>query len=107
MVLRHILAALCGMFSEIPITTDGGGPTAWPSASSDLNPLDLYLWGHLKVLVYAAPVDNDEALHHCIVAACQTIHIYRGISERMRRSMMRRAEACIASHGGYYEHLLY
>jgi hypothetical protein len=26
--------------------------------------------GTLKTLVYAAPVDNEEALHHCIVDAC-------------------------------------
>jgi hypothetical protein len=50
-----------------------GGPTAWPPRSPDLNHLDSYLWGHLKTLVYAAPVDNEEALHHRIVDASQTI----------------------------------
>jgi hypothetical protein len=39
-----------------------GGPTAWPRRSPDLNPLDFYLWGQLKALAYAAPVDNEEAL---------------------------------------------
>jgi hypothetical protein len=29
--------------------------------------------GTPKALVYAAPVDNEEALHHRIVDACQTI----------------------------------
>jgi hypothetical protein len=29
-------------------------------------------------LVYAAPVDNEEALHHRIVDACQTICNYPG-----------------------------
>jgi hypothetical protein len=29
--------------------------------------------GHLKTLVYAAPVDNKEALHQRIVDACQTV----------------------------------
>jgi hypothetical protein len=69
-VLRHILAVLCKMFSVIRIMTDGG-PTAWPPRSPDLNPLDIYLWGHLKALVYAAPVDNEETLHHYIVDACR------------------------------------
>ncbi|KAJ4434371.1 hypothetical protein ANN_22931 [Periplaneta americana] len=32
-----------------------GGPIAWPPRSSDLNPLDFYLWGHLKSLVYSSP----------------------------------------------------
>jgi hypothetical protein len=83
-----------------------GGPTAWSPPSPDLNPLDFYLWGHLKTLVYAAPVDNEEALRHSIVDACHTIRNYPGIFELMRRSMMRRAEVCIESYGGHFEHLL-
>jgi hypothetical protein len=43
------------------------------STSAILNPLDFYLSGHVKALVYAAPVDNEEALHHGIVNACQNI----------------------------------
>jgi hypothetical protein len=41
--------------------------TGWPPHSPDLNPSDFYLWGHLKTHVYAAPVDNEQALHHHIV----------------------------------------
>jgi hypothetical protein len=73
---------------------------------STLARFDFYLWGHLKPLVYAAPVDNEEALHHRIVDACQTIRNYPGIFKWMRRSMMRRVEGCIESHGGQFEHLL-
>jgi hypothetical protein len=47
--------------------------------------------GHLKTLLCAAPVDNEEALHHRIVDTCQTIRNYPGIFERMWRSMSRRA----------------
>jgi hypothetical protein len=50
-----------------------GGPTAWPSRSSDFNPLDIYLWGHWNPLVYASAFDDEEALYHRIVDACQTI----------------------------------
>jgi hypothetical protein len=50
-----------------------GRPTAWPPHSPDPNFLDFYMWEHLKSLVYAAPVDNEEPPHHCIVDACQTI----------------------------------
>jgi hypothetical protein len=31
--------------------TGRGGPIAWPPRSSDLNPLDFYLWSHLKSLL--------------------------------------------------------
>jgi hypothetical protein len=65
-----------------------GGPIAWPPLStSDLNPLDLYLWGHLNTLVCATPVDKEEALHHHIVDASQTIRNYPGIFEWFRQSM--------------------
>jgi hypothetical protein len=83
-----------------------GGPTAWPPRSPDLNPLEFNLWGHLKSLVYAAPVYNEEALDHRIVDTSQTSHNYLDIFERMRQSMMRRVKACIESHGGYFGHLL-
>jgi hypothetical protein len=40
-----------------------GEPTAWSPRWPDLNPLDFYLWEHLKTLVYAAPVDNEDHLN--------------------------------------------
>lgn len=56
------------------------------SMLSRLNPLDLYLWGHLKTLLCAAPVDMEEALLHRIVDACQTIRIYPSNFEQMQQS---------------------
>jgi hypothetical protein len=47
-------------------------------------------WGHLKALVCAAPVNNEEALHNRIVDVRQTIRSCPDVSEHMRRSMMRR-----------------
>jgi hypothetical protein len=60
--------------------------------------------GTPKTLVYAAPVDNEEALHHRTVDTCQTIRNFPGIFERMQRSMRRRVKACIEYHGGHFEH---
>jgi hypothetical protein len=62
--------------------------------------------GTPKTLVSAAPVDNEEALHHCIGNVCQTIRNYPDIFERMRRSMMGSVEAYIEFYGGHFEHLL-
>jgi hypothetical protein len=106
MVLRHILAVrdvLNNTYHDGWLGR-GGGPTAWPPRSPDLNPLHFYLWGHLTTLVYAAPVDNEEA--HRIVDACQTIRNYPRIFQRTQQSMMRRVKACIVSHGRHFEHLL-
>jgi hypothetical protein len=49
---------------------------------------------------YAAPSNSEEALHRRIVDD----HSYPGISEQVRRSIIRRVEACIESHGGHFEH---
>jgi hypothetical protein len=48
------------------------------------------MWGYLNTFLYAAPVDNEEALQHRIVDGCQTIRNYPGISELMRRPGMSR-----------------
>jgi hypothetical protein len=39
-----------------------GGPVLWPPRSPDLNPLDFFLWGHLKNNVYSTPVNSREEL---------------------------------------------
>jgi hypothetical protein len=38
------------------------GPVNWPARSPDLNHLDFWLWGHLKTLVAAVPINNIEVL---------------------------------------------
>ncbi|KAM0730400.1 hypothetical protein ACS0PU_002729 [Formica fusca] len=73
----------------------------WP----DINPLD-YLWGHLKTLVYAVEITNEEKLHQRIVDACKTIRNRHGIFERVRQSVIRRVHACIETGGGHFEHSL-
>jgi hypothetical protein len=77
-----------------------------PPRPPDLNPLDFYLRGHINTPVFAASVDNEVALHHRTVDACQTIRNCPGNLERMLRAMMRRVAACIESHGGHFEHFL-
>jgi hypothetical protein len=62
--------------------------------------------GTSKILVYAASVDNEGVLPHHTVDAWQIICNYPSIFELIRQSMMRRAEVCIQSHGGHFEHLL-
>jgi hypothetical protein len=101
--LSFILAVLCEV-SYHDLGIGRGERTAWPPRSPDLNPLEFYVWGHLNTLLYAAAVDNEKALHRRTVDSCPTIRNYSRIFERMRRSMMRRAEACTVSHGGHFEH---
>ena len=46
-----------------------GGSIAWPPRSPDLTPLDYYLWGHMKTLIYETPVESEEDLLARLMAA--------------------------------------
>ena len=62
-----------------------GGPIAWPARSPDLNPLDFYLWGHLKSIVYATSIENAEILRNRIEQGFRQIRETRGTIERVTR----------------------
>jgi hypothetical protein len=99
MVLRHILAELCEMFSVTPNMTDGN---VKQDLLHGLHARQIWiLWRQLKTIVYAAPVDSKQALQHRTVDGCQTIRNFQW----MRCYIMRCVEAFIESHGGHFEHL--
>lgn len=83
-----------------------GGPVPWPARSPDLNPLDFFLWGHLKSIVYSSPVESVEDLRVRISNGIERIRQTPGIFERVRESMSRRLEACIGNEGRHFEQLL-
>ena len=39
-----------------------GGPVQWPPRSPDLTPMDFFIWGEMKCLVYETPIDTPEEL---------------------------------------------
>ena len=84
-----------------------GGPVAWPPRSPDLTPLDYYLWGRMKTLVYDTKVDSRSALCHRIFAAAEHIHNHPDNIASATQSLLMRAENCIATEGGHFEQLLY
>jgi len=57
---------------------DRGGPDALPPSPPDLTPVDYYLWGHMKTLVYETKVDSREALRDRIFAAAEHIRNHSG-----------------------------
>ena len=83
-----------------------GGPIAWPPRSPDLTPLDFYLWGHLKSRVYATQSNTRQELWQRVQEACREVRNTPGIFERVRQSLLRRAQACINEGGRNFEHLL-
>lgn len=82
------------------------GPQSWPPRSPDLNPLDFFLWGHLKSLVYKTPINTEAELRQRIRDSCDQIRHTPGIFQRVRESMIRRANACIEVEGRHFQQLL-
>lgn len=81
------------------------GPVHWPARSPDLNPLDFYLWGHLKQLVYAEPINTIEQLENRILNSVHTIQNTVNFAE-VYNSLVLRCQACINVNGGIFENLL-
>ncbi|GFX69960.1 uncharacterized protein TNCV_2099781 [Trichonephila clavipes] len=67
-----------------------GGPVNWPARSPDLSCLDFFLWSHMKSLVYASPVDSDEALVARVALVAGDIREMPGVFANVRQSLRRR-----------------
>ncbi|GFV59616.1 DUF4817 domain-containing protein [Trichonephila clavipes] len=72
-----------------------GGPVNWPARSPVLSCLDFFLWGHMKSLVYASPVDSNETLVARIAVVAGDIREMAGVFANVRQSLRRRCGACI------------
>jgi len=83
-----------------------GGPIPWPPRSPDLTPLDYYIWGHMKILVYETKVDSRAALRDRIFAAAVHIRNHPHNISSATESLLIRAENCIATGGGHFEQVL-
>lgn len=80
------------------------GHVPWPPRSPDLTPLDFYLWGYIKDVVYKnrpTTLDNLKArIRDAITQIPQ--HVLRNVVTSFRR----RLELCLEVNGGNIEHLL-
>lgn len=82
------------------------GPVPWPARSPDLNPLDYYLWGHMKTIVYATEVQTREELLQRIEMAANTVRENHDQILRATRAITRRAQICIDHNGNIFEQFL-
>jgi len=73
------------------------GPHEWPLRSSDLTPLDFFLWGHLKQQIYAPRSASVKDLKDRIVRACHAISPQ--ILRRVRSAILDRAVFCERMEG--------
>ncbi|GFW55695.1 uncharacterized protein TNCV_120791 [Trichonephila clavipes] len=83
------------------------GPINWPARLPYLSYLDFFLWDHMKSLVYASPVDSDEALVVVRIAVIAgDIWGMPRVFANVRQSLRRWCEACILAGGCSFEQFL-
>ncbi|GBM71112.1 hypothetical protein AVEN_43820-1 [Araneus ventricosus] len=70
------------------------------------NPCDVFLWGHLKLLVYATPVDTPEDIVARIAVAATDIKSIPGIFECARESVLCRCKQCNDVSVRHFQQLL-
>ena len=51
------------------------GPIPWPPRSPDVTPLDVFLWGYVKDIVYRTKVRDINDLQHRIIEAIDTVTV--------------------------------
>lgn len=80
------------------------GPRRWPPRSSDLTPLDYFLWGNFKEIVYFdEPRDQMETVAR--IHAAQTT-VTAEMLETVRENLLKRCRLCLQVDGRHFEHLL-
>lgn len=79
------------------------GPWNWPPRSPDLNPLDFFLWGHIKNSVYDGTSINtpEELLNrvHLAFASLQPEQIRNSTTSHVKHNILK----CIRLNGGHIE----
>lgn len=85
-----------------------GGPIPWPARSPDLTPMDFFVWGRMKTLVYydEAPVPNREELRRRIINAEQEIQMSLRNSKIVKSALRKRARICIRNRVSHFENEL-
>ncbi|KAL4123158.1 hypothetical protein QTP88_015381 [Uroleucon formosanum] len=81
------------------------GSIPWPARSPDLTPLDFFLWGHLKTVVYADPPINLQHLKQKITKACSKL-TKEQITAASQDEVNRRLQSCLLNNGENFEQFI-
>lgn len=81
-----------------------GGPVNWPPRSPDMIPLDFFIWGYVKGLVYREPATTRENMRQRIQEAFASIT--PEMLQNCQRSFIDRLRICLREDGQTFEHLL-
>ena len=96
---RAVPAVLQDKFPGRVISKWGDEP--WPPRSPDLSLNDFFLWGHVKNLVYAAPVHSLRQLKRRIRLAVRGLP--RALLRRAFSALPHRLRECLRQRGGHLE----
>lgn len=78
----------------------------WPPRSPDLNPLDFYLWGHLKHVISGQVIECKDDLRQAIVRGIRTINRDANLTRRVIDCFRQRLHHCFDVDGRHFEHSL-
>lgn len=82
------------------------GTILWPPRSPDLTPLDFFLWGYYKELVFSTDCPSEDELRQRITLATNIISNNEQSFRSLKRNFIRRCRICIREEGRHFEHLL-
>jgi hypothetical protein len=77
------------------------GPTAWPPRSPELTPLDLFLWGYVKNIVYQVKINDLQHLKARIRDAVATVTL--NMLQATWNEVEYRLDICRATKGAHIE----
>ena len=80
-----------------------GADISWPPQSPDLSPLDFFLWGHIKAVIFKNDPKDLSELKEAIRAAIGSIS--RETCAKVAEEAKRRAILCAARDGGHVENV--
>ncbi|KOC61905.1 hypothetical protein WH47_05341 [Habropoda laboriosa] len=80
------------------------GPAIWPPGSPDLSPLDFFLWGTIKDIIYDTPPRDVNDLKSKVTQTCALIS--QAKLEEAIKNVINRTEICIHAQGSHIEHSL-
>lgn len=79
------------------------GPIPWPARSPDLTPVDFFVWGRAKGLVYTTEISTREELLQRIETAFTTMK--QEMQLKVTTTEVRnRCRKCIRNGGSHFEH---
>lgn len=80
------------------------GPIEWPARSPDLTPLDFFLWGYVKQVVYKQNLKNLDELRESITNAINSIG--RDVIKTVFSNIEKRLQMVIDNNGAHIEQLI-